>query len=162
MSVTDLIGAEMPTQTVRVERGPVSFFAHAVTDDDPVFHDARAAAQAGFDAVPAPPTFSFAMSHMGALPELQGEGADRESPLTQAISRLMADGGLILHGEQAFTYHRTVQVDDVLTSHGRLADVQVKESSSGKVMTTMTVETEWRDADDRPVVTTTMTILHRR
>ena len=31
----------------------------------------------------------------------------------------MADGGLILHGEQAFEYHRPVVVGEKLTPHGR-------------------------------------------
>ena len=42
-----------------------------------------------------------------------------------------------------------------------MRDVYEKTSSSGKTMTFIITETEWRDADDQPVATSTMTLLHR-
>ena len=64
---TSVIGKSTGAYKVRVERGPVEFFASAVLDENPVYHDPEAAAAAGFTATPAPPTFSFAMQHMGAF-----------------------------------------------------------------------------------------------
>lgn len=160
MTLTDLIGTRLAPQAVVIERGPVSFFAHAVTDESAVYHDALAAEEAGFDRVPAPPTFAFAMGHMGALAERQPDPEGRMS-VREAFDRLKAGGGLILHGEQAFRYQRPVQVGDELVSDGRVADVWTKESSSGKTMTFMDIETEWRDADGQPVVTSTMTCIRR-
>lgn len=161
MSVDRYKGTELPPQTVVVERGPVSVFAQAVTDDNPVFQDPRAAADEGFDAIPAPPTWPMAMHHWGAFPELQPEGADAEHPMWQIIGELMEDGGLILHGEEEFVYHRPVQVGDVLTSSGRVSDVYTKESSGGTTMTFVVTETDWHDEDGEPVVTEIRTILHR-
>ena len=161
MAVTEMKGTALPSQRVVIERGPVANFATAVTDTNPVFHDARAASEAGFDAIPVPPTFPFAMHAWGAFPEIQPAREDEgPDPVSAAIGELMSGGGLLLHGEQEFVYHRTPQVGDVLTSTGSIKDVYVKEGSSG-TMTFVVTETEWRDEDDAPVVTTTMTLLHR-
>ena len=162
MSVTDLTGRPLPPQTVVVERGPVGFLARAVTDTSPVFQDARAAADAGFDAVPASPTYPFVMAHQGAWPELQPDGATSEHPLREVITTLMADGGMILHGGQEFTYHRPVLVGDRLTATGRIADVTVKEKGDGRRTTVVVAETDWHDPAGAPVVTSTMTLIHRR
>lgn len=161
MAVTDLVDQPLPPQTVVVERGPVGFLARAVTDTSPVFQDARAAAAAGFDAVPAPPTFAFVMAHQGAWPELQPDGATSEHPLRHVIAELMTGGGMILHGGQAFTYHRPILVGDRLTATGRIADVTVKDRGDGRRMTVVVAETDWHDAAGQPVVTSSMTLIHR-
>lgn len=157
--VSDLIGAALPPQVVVVERGAVSNFATAVTADDPVFHSADAAAAEGLPAVAAPPTWSLVMGNWGAFPELQPDGADDDSPVTAALGRLMADGGMILHGEQAFRYHRPVVAGDVLHGTGRIADVYVKDGAAP--MTFVVAETTWCDPDGGPVVDSTMTLIHR-
>jgi acyl dehydratase len=54
---TSVIGKPTGAYRVRVERGPVEFFASAVKDANPVYHDPAAAKAAGFDGIPAPPTF---------------------------------------------------------------------------------------------------------
>lgn len=161
MAATDYIGKPMPPQTVVVERGPVANFARAVKDDNPVYADVRAAAESGFDAIPAPPTFTFAMHHWGVFPELQPEGAGGAHPMLQALGELMADGGLILHGEQEFTYHRPLLAGQQLTASGSVKDIYRKESSGGKAMTFIVTETIWSDQAGQPVVTSTMTLLHR-
>ncbi|MBW3665701.1 MAG: MaoC family dehydratase N-terminal domain-containing protein [Actinobacteria bacterium] len=161
MSVDRYVGASLPPQTVVVERGPVAAFAEAVTDDDPVFRDPGAAAEAGFDAIPTPPTWPMAMHHWGAFPELQPDDAGGEHPMWAIIGELTADGGLILHGEEEFVYHRPVLVGDVLTSSGRVSEIYTKDGSGGGTMTFVVTETDWRDEDGEPVVTEIRTIIHR-
>lgn len=161
MAATDAIGKPIPPQTVVIERGPAANFARAVKDENPVYRDPRAAAEAGFDALPVAPTYSFAWHHWGVFPELQPAGADASHPMIEAMAELLGDGGLILHGGQEFVYHRQPVVGDVLTARGSVKDVYEKTSSSGRTMTFIITETEWRDADDQPVATTTMTLLHR-
>ena len=68
---TSIIGKPTGARKVRVERGPVEFFARSLLDDNPVYHDGTAAAAAGFDGIPAPPTFSFVMGHQGTRVEEQ-------------------------------------------------------------------------------------------
>ena len=160
MAATDHIGKPVPKQTVVVERGPVSNFAKAVQDPSAVYSDPRAASEAGFDAIPAPPTYSFAMHHWGQFPELQTEDSSAH-PMLAALGELMANGGLILHGEQEFTYHQPLTVGQTLTSSGSVKDVYSKEGSGGKAMTFIVTETIWSDPTGEPVVTATMTLIHR-
>lgn len=161
MPATDAIGKPIPPQTVVLERGPVSNFAKAVTDHNPVYSDPRVAGAAGFTAIPAPPTFPFAWHHWGAFTDLQPEGAGGPHPMVEAMGELLANGGLILHGEQEFIYHRQPVVGDVLTAHGSVKDIYEKTSSGGKTMTFIVTETSWQDESGDPVVTQTMTLLHR-
>lgn len=156
---TDMIGAELPPATVVIERGPVSNFATAVTDENPVYQDAEVAEEAGFDAIPAPPTWGFAMRNWGTFPEIQPAGADEDSPVMHAIGGLMSQGGLVLHGEEEFVYHRPIVVGDRLTASGEILDVYTKEGSA--TMTFLVTETEWTDEAGEPVLTERMTLLHR-
>lgn len=157
-----MIGRPTGTVTVVVERSAVANFATAVCDDDPVYRDPRAADAAGFAAIPAPPTFPFVMQSWGAFPELQAEAVDTgENPLGAVLGPLMANGGLILHGEQSFEYHRPVLVGDVLRGESRIADAYAKESK-GRTMTFVVNETVWRDEETgEPVVTMRFNIIHR-
>jgi len=154
-----LIGTPTAAATVVIERGPVSFFAQAVLDDDPIYRDSEAAAAAGFDAIPVPPTFPFVMRHWGAFDELQP--ADQGEGLQGVIDQLKARGGLILHGEQSFHHHRPVVVGDVLVGRGSIVDAYAKESG-GRTMTFIVDETVWRDqVTGEPVVSTRFNVIHR-
>lgn len=159
--LASIIGKPTGTVTVVVERGPVSNFATAVGSDDPAYQDPRAAEALGFSAIPAPPTFPFVMQHWGAFPELQGGGSDGGNPLAAVIGPLTAKGGLILHGEQEFEYHRPVMVGDVLRGEGHIVDAYTKESK-GHTMTFVVNETVWTEAaTGAPVVTTRFNLIHR-
>ncbi len=157
--INESIGKPLPPSRVVVERGPVSNFAAAVTDKSPVYHDPEAATAAGFDAIPAPPTWPFAMENWGKYPEIQPDGSSDKSPIMAAIGALMQSGGLILHGEQEFIYHRPIQVGDELTSEGVIEDIYVKEGKSK--MTFVVTRNDWKDANGEPVVTAKMTLLHK-
>jgi acyl dehydratase len=146
---------------VVIERGPVTNFAIAVCDHNPVYRDSKAAEAAGLDAIPVPPTFPFVMETWGRFAEIQPEDAPRGNPMGEVIGPLMAKGGIILHGEQEFEYHRPVKVGDVLYGEGKVVDAYAKESK-GKTMTFVVTEVAWRDeTTGEPVVTTRMNIIHR-
>src|SRR5437667_5037904 len=95
---TSVIGKPTGKWKVVVERGPVSNFATAVTDESPVFRDPEAAKAAGHRAIPAPPTFNFAMQHWGQFPEAQPAEKVEGNPMFEVIGKLMQTGGLVLHG----------------------------------------------------------------
>jgi acyl dehydratase len=155
-----LIGKPMSKSTVVVERGPVSNFAIAVGDKNPVYRDPRAAAEAGFEAIPAPPTWPFVMQAWGEFTEVQ-PGDKPGNAMAEVIGPLMAGGGLILHGEQEFTYHRPVFVGDVLDGVGTVVDAYAKESK-GRTMTFIVTETVWSDAaTGEPVVSSKFNLIHR-
>ncbi|MEZ5142342.1 MAG: MaoC family dehydratase N-terminal domain-containing protein [Acidimicrobiales bacterium] len=160
----EVIGRPTGAAKVRVERGPLSKFAEAVHDDNAVYQRADAAAAAGFDGIPAPPTYGFsAIQHWGAFPEEQPpDPTGGANPMAEIMGGLMAEGGIILHGEQEFTYHRPIVEGDVLTCEGQVVDLYRKETSSGKVMTFLVTEDVYRDEAGEPVLTSRMNLIHRR
>jgi acyl dehydratase len=159
---TSVIGKPTGAHKVRVERGPVSFFAKAVLDDNAVYRDPKAATDAGFDDVPAPPTFTFAMQHMGAFGELQPpDPTGGTNPMHAVMGELYGKGALILHGEQEFEYHRPMVVGDVLSGEGTIVDLYEKETDSA-TMTFIVIETVWRDGSNgEPVVTERFNLIGR-
>jgi acyl dehydratase len=160
-SLSAIIGKPTGTTVVTVERGQLALFADAVKETSPAYRDPRAAAEAGLAGIPAPPTYPFVMENFGAYPELQPTDGPTGNPMAEVLGPLMANGGLILHGEQEFTYHRPVLAGDVLVGEGKVADAYRKESK-GKTMTFVVVETAWREqATGEPVCTSRMNIIHR-
>jgi acyl dehydratase len=156
-----IIGKPTGTTVVTVERGHLAVFADAVRDQSPIYRDPRAAADAGLAGIPAPPTYPGVMSAFGVFPELQPEDSSPGAhPMGEVLGPLMANGGIILHGEQEFVYDRPVTVGDVLTGEGRVVDAYTKESK-GKTMTFLVTETVWRDQSGAPVVTTRFNVIHR-
>ena len=159
---TSVIGKATGASKVTVERGPVANFALAVLDENPVYQSPDRARAAGLDAIPAPPTFSFAMQHWGKFPDDQPpDPTGGENPMRQVMGELFGKGGIVLHGEQEFEYHRPLMVGDVLIGEGRITDFYEKESK-GKTMTFLVTETVWRDEkSDEPVVTERFNLIHR-
>ncbi|MEZ5142388.1 MAG: MaoC family dehydratase N-terminal domain-containing protein [Acidimicrobiales bacterium] len=142
MALDELQGTDLGTQTVVVERAPVPVFATAVGDD--------ASAYRGEDA-PVPPTYPFVWSYWGTQ-----EGEVRGLPIAELRKR-----GMILHGEQAFEYHRWPRVGDVLEGHRTIAEVYERDTSSAR-MEFYVMATEWRDkATGEPVVTDRFTLIVR-
>ena len=156
-----IIGKPTGTTVVTVERGQLALFAAAVKSDRPIYTDPRAAAGAGLPGIPAPPTYPFVMGNFGAYPELQPDDQTGGNPMAEVLGPLMAGGGIILHGEQEFTYQRPVFAGDVLEGKGTVVDAYQKESK-GKTMTFVVVETAWSDrATGEPVCSSRMNIIHR-
>ena len=159
-----VIGTSTGKSRIVVERGPVAMFATAVKDDNPVYKSPEAARDAGFESIPAPPTFGFAMSYWGSFPEIQpadDPGKDRNI-IMEIVAPLMQQGGVILHGEQTFTYHRPLLVGDVLVGEGKVVDLYERESK-GKVMTFFITENVYTsERSGEPVLTTRMNLIHRR
>jgi hypothetical protein len=144
MALTELKGQQTGTQKVVIERGPVRVFSEAILDPDPVYDGERA---------PVPPTFPFVMPYWGSL----GSGGAAGLP----IDRLRGPGRAILHGEQAFEYHRPLVVGDVLVGEGKVAEAYEKESGDS-VMTFVITETQFRDEKTGELVLTSRTnLLHR-
>jgi acyl dehydratase len=155
-----IIGQPTGNSKVVIERGPVSVFADAVLSESPVYSSPEAAAAAGFAGIPAPPTFAFAMEHWGKYKEIQPSDPGG-NPLMTALGPLISRGGLILHGEQEFIYHRPVVVGDVLSGKGSITDAYQKDSK-GKTMTFVVTETNWTDdKTGEPVVTARFNLIHR-
>ena len=147
-----------PPLRVRIERGPVWTFARALSDHNPLYASDEAARAAGFEGVPCPPTYTFVMSHAGALPDLQPPGATgRMMELDPDI--VTSRPGLYLHGEQEFVYHRPPVVGDVLDGRMRVSEPRMKEGARRPMEMTI-YETVWSDPDGRPVVSERITSIY--
>jgi acyl dehydratase len=130
-----------------VEAGKVEEFARAVKDDNPAHRDADAAAEQGFDRIPAPLTFE----RVSAFPRyraVEGRGID-----------IGFEQEYTIHGEQAYEYARPLQVGDVLTGTTTLTDVYQREGRRGGTMTFAVLETEYADRDGDVVMTATSTVI---
>jgi acyl dehydratase len=159
-AVEKAIGTELPGAVITIERGPISVFAEAVKDANPVYQSLDAASGAGFGNLPIPPTFPFAMVNWGRFREQQPQGWDSLGPMAEVFGALMRNGGLILHGEQEFLYHGPVVAGDVLTMTGRIKDIYTKVSGE-KTMTFVVSEQDYRNQRGELVLTQVSTILHR-
>jgi acyl dehydratase len=158
----EVVGKPTGKSTITIERGPVTAFAAAVTETNPIYRRADAARDAGFDAIPVPPTYFFsAAGAFGAFPEDQPADANPpSSPMMEVIGGLMAKGGMVLHGEQEFTYHKPVTVGSRLRSEGEVVDLYEKPTGE-RVMTFLVTETKYFDEADELVVTARMNLIHR-
>jgi hypothetical protein len=139
-----------PTVRVRVDAAPVMILARVLDDPTPVYSSEAAAA--GFERVPAPPTFTFVMAHSGAFPDLQPE--DGTGSLFGAASGFdagLSRPGLYLHGEQHFTYHRAVYVGDELEGRLRTSKPIARHARRGPMEVTY-FQTAWTDLNGDPVV----------
>ena len=160
----DVVGRPTGAATIHVERGPLGKFAQSVTDENPVYHDLAAACDAGFDSIPAPPTFTFsAAGHWGVFPEDQPPDptGGRGNPMRELMGGLMKEGGLVLHGEQEFVYHKPLQAGETLHREGKIVDLYSKEAK-GKTMTFLVTETVFKNDAGDPVVTTRFNLIHRK
>jgi acyl dehydratase len=160
---TSVIGKPTGAWKVTVERGPVTGFAAAVQDTNPVYRNADAARAAGFNNIPASPTFTFGMQFWGAFAEDQPpDPTGGVNPMHTVMAELFGQGALVLHGEQEFEYLRPVEVGDVLTGEGKLIDIYEKETDSAH-MTFVVIRTEWKDAESgAPVVTEQFNLIARK
>lgn len=156
------IGKPTSEGVVTIERATVTTFAAAVLDDRPLYRNREAAVAAGFDDIPAPPTywFSAAQNWNQWEEEQPPDSAIGPNPMAEVMNRLMASGGMILHGEQEFVYHRTAVVGEKLHQRGVVKDIYTKQSGD-HTMTFMVIETTYSDESGTPVVTSTMNLLHR-
>ena len=158
---SEFIGLPTSKGTLVVERAPVALFARAVGDESDIYQNAEVAHGAGFDGIPAPPTYGFSIQNWGKWAELQPPDATPErDPMAELMGGLLSKGGMVLHGEQEFTYHRPIVAGDRLTSATEVVDYYAKESGE-RTMTFLVTETIYRDAAGEPVLTARMNLIHR-
>ena len=146
------IGRKGGRARIVIERSAVTNFARAVKDFDPIYADASAAKAAGFDDIPAPPTYLIGASYWGTFAEEQPEDSGT-NPQVDVVGEYGRMGGLLLHGEQRFTFERPIVVGDVLDLETELVDTYEKTGGTG-VMTFTITDTTYRDAKTGELVAT--------
>jgi acyl dehydratase len=138
MADDSLVGQELDTFPLPVERSKVREFTRALLDDDPIYEDPDKAREAGFDAIPAPLTFAAASMHFrDDLPLFAEMGLDLKR---------------ILHGESSWEYLAPVRVGDELTAHRRVADISTRPGKRGGDMTLVTFVIDFVNQDGETVL----------
>ena len=157
---SEYIGMPTGRGTLVVERAPLTNFAGAVLDENPIYRNADEARTAGFENIPAPPTFGFSIQNWGKWEELQPTEKLSRNPMFEVMGTLMGKGGIVLHGEQEFVYHRPLVVGQRLRFEGVVREIYEKPTGD-KTMTFMVIEDTYSDEDGEPVLTSIMNLLHR-
>ncbi|RZK69461.1 MAG: MaoC family dehydratase [Rhodococcus sp. (in: high G+C Gram-positive bacteria)] len=101
-----VIGTRIPEHTVEVERGRLSFFARATGQDDPIYTDPSAAAEAGHRDLPVPPTFLFCLDHFST------EVTDCYAKKGGALQFLVRTTEVTRHGEPIAQLRSTTVIRD--------------------------------------------------
>ncbi len=117
MSYEDFIGKEYPSFTAEIEKGRIRQFANAIGETNPVYNDEKAASDAGYKSLPAPPTFSFAIAMEAGQSFNILE--DMEIPVTRAV-----------HGAQGFTYKQAICAGDEITGIQKITNVFEKKGGA--------------------------------
>jgi acyl dehydratase len=110
------IGMRLPAFTASADAWRLRFFAKAIGETNPVYFDEAAAHDAGYPALPLPPTFLFSL-------EFEQSSTAWRDELGIVSSR-------ILHGEQSFAYHRMAYAGDALRYESRIAEIYDKKNGA--------------------------------
>ena len=110
------IGMRLPVFTASADAWRLRFFAKAIGETNPVYFDEAAAHDAGYPALPLPPTFLVSLEF--------------EQTATAWREELGIVSSRILHGEQSFVYHRMAYAGDQLRYESRIADIYDKKNGA--------------------------------
>ena len=152
-------GMTLARQRVLIEQGPVAQFADVLGNTDPIHRSAAAGRARGFAGSPVPPTYPFVMWQWGAHPDLQPDEDGDLANLAAVSDALRADGGMMLHGEQEFRYHRPLVVGETVELRAVVTDVSEKTRKDGRTMRMATIETEVRGSAGDLALTQTTTLI---
>lgn len=119
-----------------VERGKVAEFARAIRDPADVYLDEAAARDAGYETIPAPPTFA----RTARFPRYRPENVDR--PLGFDLG---FDPARVVHGEQEYEYERPLYVGDVLAGETTVEEVSRRDGGWGGTLTFGVFRTDFAD-----------------
>jgi acyl dehydratase len=114
--VTTNVGKTYDPATFEVDADRIRSYADAVHEDNPVYHDADAAREAGFRDLVAPPMFAVVYSApaMGpAIMETIGEGLPR-----------------MVHGGQEFQWGEPVCAGDTITTEASVKEIYEKDGKA--------------------------------
>ena len=127
-----------------VEAGKVDEFARAIRADNPAHRDETAARDQGFEAIPAPLTFT----RTSYFERYRPDGVDEHLGFDLGL-----DPRYLVHGEQEYEYERPVTVGDTLAGTTSLTDVSQREGGRGGTLTFVVFKTAFHDEGGDLVLT---------
>jgi acyl dehydratase len=141
----DAVGFETEERFHEVDRVSIRWFAEAIGDKDPVYYDREAARRAGYEDVPAPPTFPTTF---------------RDEEETRLRDRVGFDFRKLVHGQQEYEMPRPLIAGETLGVRSRVTQIYEKEGKSGS-MILVVVETTGRRSDGSTAFVGRATVIQR-
>ena len=132
-----------PSGPYEVSRVKIAEFAAAIGDASPLCRDRSAAQAAGYPDVVAPPTFPIVLTAPDSTRMMTDPG-------------LGVNYGMVVHGEQSYSYARPLHAGDVVVAQTTIESVRQLRS-----MTTMATVTEIRTLDGEHVCTAHSILVER-
>ncbi len=130
---------------VDVEKGRLKFFAQSIGETNPIYTDEAAARDAGYEGIPALPTFPFSL--------------DMEGPeFLPVIGLLKLDIAKVLHGSQSFNYKGQIYAGDTISVSSSLKDIFDKK---GGALEFVVLETSYTNQHGNIVATAEQTLVYR-
>lgn len=130
-----LVGKAYPPFSIEVDKRWIRAFADAIGETSPIHRDDAAARAAGYEAIPAPPTFAFTVAMEAGQPFL-------------VIDDLGVDKTRTMHGEQSFVYHRPIHAGDTIRGRQEVVDMFDRK---GGALTFVVAQTRLSNQRDEPV-----------
>ena len=141
---TSIVGTEVGSGYMEVERGKVMEFARAILDEDQHYFKE--------DAPLVPPTFTMAGAHWPA-PEGGGGG------MGEAFRKLGLELLRVLHAGQEFEYLGEIRAGDKLTSKSKISNIYEKEGKKGGTLLFVVSETTFTNQRGEDVLISRNTIV---
>ena len=140
---SSVVGRSYEPFEYEVGREKIREYAHAVGEENPVHFDPRAATDAGFRAVVAPPMFAVVYSSGAVAPAM----FDPEVGMNFAM---------MVHGGQEFAWSDLVYAGDTITTTASVLDISEREDKTFYVFETVSL-----NQDGAEVVRGTWTNIER-
>lgn len=151
MPIEEVVGESLFTvEEFLVEAGKVAEYANSTRNDNSVHQESREAIKRGFEAIPAPLTFTATKRFPRYRPPDVADhwGID-----------LGFDPAKTVHGEKRYEFGRVVLVGDEFTGETTLEEVYQRNGKRGGEMTFAVLATKFTDADDEWVLTERSTLI---
>lgn len=145
MPIQGLIGKELPSFQMPIERGKIKEFAEAIGDDNPIYRDPAYAKKSLFGGILAPPTFTATKAFW------------RTGGTNAEIAGL--DNRFLLHGEEEYEYFKPILAGDTLTCKGKISEAYEKAGKRGGTMTFVVFEFTFHNQRGEKVLISRSTII---
>ncbi|MGI5328820.1 FAS1-like dehydratase domain-containing protein [Actinomadura nitritigenes] len=149
-----LIGSEaVYTAPEELGRASIRYFAQAVGDDNPLYTDDAYAREHGYGGVIAPPTLIMETNQYTGLPR-------GDDGFAGHLWDLDVPGTRLVRGGNAYTFHRPVRPDDVITATWRISDITERVNGRGQAMLIVTSTAVFTDQRGEPLATNEETLIY--
>src|SRR5947209_20374003 len=146
---TSRVGQSFPPFTVEVERCKIHELTLAIGDSNTIYHNRKAAQQAGYKDVPLFPTAPTMFSFWG------------NTKFGSQLASMGMNVMRILHGEEEYEYLAPIYPGDTLTGVTTIIEGKTRKGKDGSTMDILTTETRYTNQDNVPVLNTRTTVVVR-